>query len=184
MPAAGMPLKGVTLAHTIGHVAATISMSKVVVSFTHIIKSGEPAFSAFVSRFFLGETFPTGVYSSLLPIIRDSDGKLSSVLPVRQRLIYRGAEMFCAGMVNCDSYIGGQVSGQTQVWFEFLFGSAVGRVSGQWVQVWFNPIRKLQVGGSVKPGQIQSCSSQASARSRFGSCNLLASYYYISLDFI
>ncbi|KAJ0950651.1 putative sugar phosphate transporter domain-containing protein [Helianthus annuus] len=52
MPAAGMPLKGVALAHTIGHVAATISMSKVVVLFTHIIKSGEPAFSVFVSRFF------------------------------------------------------------------------------------------------------------------------------------
>ncbi|KAL8228657.1 hypothetical protein R6Q57_013557 [Mikania cordata] len=59
----------VALAHTIGHVAATISMSKVAVSFTHIIKSGEPAFSVFVSKFFLGETFPLGVYLSLLPII-------------------------------------------------------------------------------------------------------------------
>ncbi|KAI7755794.1 hypothetical protein M8C21_014918, partial [Ambrosia artemisiifolia] len=59
----------VALAHTIGHVAATISMSKVAVSFTHIIKSGEPAFSVFVSRVFLGETFPLGVYLSLLPII-------------------------------------------------------------------------------------------------------------------
>ncbi|KAJ0454376.1 putative triose phosphate/phosphoenolpyruvate translocator, sugar phosphate transporter [Helianthus annuus] len=59
----------VALAHTIGHVAATISMSKVAVSFTHIIKSGEPAFSVFVSRVFLGETFPIGVYLSLLPII-------------------------------------------------------------------------------------------------------------------
>ncbi|PWA96760.1 glucose-6-phosphate/phosphate translocator 2 [Artemisia annua] len=59
----------VALAHTIGHVAATISMSKVAVSFTHIIKSGEPAFSVLVSRLFLGETFPIGVYLSLLPII-------------------------------------------------------------------------------------------------------------------
>ncbi|KAI3680556.1 hypothetical protein L6452_35329 [Arctium lappa] len=59
----------VALAHTIGHVAATISMSKVAVSFTHIIKSSEPAFSVFVSKFFLGETFPIGVYLSLLPII-------------------------------------------------------------------------------------------------------------------
>ncbi|MFS7949782.1 putative sugar phosphate transporter domain-containing protein [Helianthus anomalus] len=57
------------LAHTIGHVAATISMSKVAVSFTHIIKSGEPAFSVLVSRFILGETFPMSVYLSLLPII-------------------------------------------------------------------------------------------------------------------
>lgn len=39
------------------------------VSFTHIIKSGEPAFSVLVSRFILGETFPPSVYLSLLPII-------------------------------------------------------------------------------------------------------------------
>lgn len=57
------------MAHTIGHVAATVSMSKVAVSFTHIIKSGEPAFSVLVSRFLLGETFPVSVYLSLVPII-------------------------------------------------------------------------------------------------------------------
>lgn len=57
------------MAHTIGHVAATVSMSKVAVSFTHIIKSGEPAFSVLVSRFLLGEAFPMPVYLSLLPII-------------------------------------------------------------------------------------------------------------------
>ncbi|XP_062169033.1 glucose-6-phosphate/phosphate translocator 1, chloroplastic isoform X2 [Alnus glutinosa] len=59
----------VAVAHTIGHVAATVSMSKVAVSFTHIIKSGEPAFSVLVSRFLLGESFPVQVYLSLLPII-------------------------------------------------------------------------------------------------------------------
>ncbi|XP_038712021.1 glucose-6-phosphate/phosphate translocator 2, chloroplastic-like [Tripterygium wilfordii] len=59
----------VAVAHTIGHVAATVSMSKVAVSFTHIIKSGEPAFSVLVSWFLLGETFPGPVYWSLLPII-------------------------------------------------------------------------------------------------------------------
>ncbi|KAL1567040.1 GABA/polyamine transporter [Salvia divinorum] len=59
----------VAVAHTIGHVAATVSMSKVAVSFTHIIKSGEPAFSVLVSRFILGETFPPAVYLSLIPII-------------------------------------------------------------------------------------------------------------------
>lgn len=57
------------MAHTIGHVAATVSMSKVAVSFTHIIKSGEPAFSVLVSRFLLGESFPASVYLSLIPII-------------------------------------------------------------------------------------------------------------------
>ncbi|KAI8551915.1 hypothetical protein RHMOL_Rhmol06G0224100 [Rhododendron molle] len=59
----------VAVAHTIGHVAATVSMSKVAVSFSHIIKSGEPAFSVLVSRFFLGEAFPLAVYLSLLPIV-------------------------------------------------------------------------------------------------------------------
>ncbi|CAA2946619.1 glucose-6-phosphate phosphate translocator 1, chloroplastic-like [Olea europaea subsp. europaea] len=59
----------VAVAHTIGHVAATVSMSKVAVSFTHIIKSGEPAFSVLVSRFLLGETFSPSVYLSLVPII-------------------------------------------------------------------------------------------------------------------
>ncbi|XP_008778019.1 glucose-6-phosphate/phosphate translocator 2, chloroplastic-like [Phoenix dactylifera] len=59
----------VAVAHTIGHVAATVSMSKVAVSFTHIIKSGEPAFSVLVSRFLLGERFPLPVYLSLVPII-------------------------------------------------------------------------------------------------------------------
>ncbi|KAF5815199.1 putative sugar phosphate transporter domain-containing protein [Helianthus annuus] len=46
----------VVLAHKIGHVAATVSMSKLAVSFTHIIKSGEPAFSVLVSRFILGDS--------------------------------------------------------------------------------------------------------------------------------
>ncbi|GAB4826620.1 glycerol-3-phosphate O-acyltransferase 2 [Ancistrocladus abbreviatus] len=59
----------VAVAHTIGHVAATVSMSKVAVSFTHIIKSSEPAFSVLVSRFLLGEMFPASVYLSLIPII-------------------------------------------------------------------------------------------------------------------
>ena len=59
----------VALAHTIGHVAATVSMSKVAVSFTHIIKSAEPAFSVVISRLFLGEHYPASVYLSLLPII-------------------------------------------------------------------------------------------------------------------
>ncbi|XP_050371031.1 glucose-6-phosphate/phosphate translocator 2, chloroplastic-like [Argentina anserina] len=62
-------LSPVAVAHSIGHVAATVSMANVAVSFTHIIKSGEPAFSVLVSRFLLGETFPTSVYLSLLPII-------------------------------------------------------------------------------------------------------------------
>ncbi|KAJ7257592.1 hypothetical protein O6H91_Y412700 [Diphasiastrum complanatum] len=59
----------VAVAHTIGHVAATVSMSKVAVSFTHIIKSAEPAFSVIISRFLMGEHFSVPVYLSLVPII-------------------------------------------------------------------------------------------------------------------
>nr|PNR27909.1 hypothetical protein PHYPA_028501 [Physcomitrium patens] len=62
-------LAPVALAHTIGHVAATISMSKVAVSFTHIIKSSEPAFSVIIQRIVFGDKFPYQVYLSLLPII-------------------------------------------------------------------------------------------------------------------
>ncbi|GBG72191.1 hypothetical protein CBR_g11124 [Chara braunii] len=62
-------LAPVALFHTIGHVAATVSMSKVAVSFTHIIKSSEPVFSVFVSSLFLGESFSLPVYLSLLPIV-------------------------------------------------------------------------------------------------------------------
>ena len=58
----------VAVAHTIGHVAATISMSKVAVSFTHIIKSSEPAFSVIVQSL-MGEPYSLGVYLSLVPII-------------------------------------------------------------------------------------------------------------------
>eukprot|EP00475_Leptophrys_vorax_P006523 TRINITY_DN14039_c0_g1_i1.p1 TRINITY_DN14039_c0_g1~~TRINITY_DN14039_c0_g1_i1.p1 ORF type:complete len:405 (+),score=48.35 TRINITY_DN14039_c0_g1_i1:69-1283(+) len=58
----------VAIAHTTGHVAATVSMSKVAVSFTHIIKSSEPAFSVIVQSL-MGEHFALPVYLSLLPII-------------------------------------------------------------------------------------------------------------------
>eukprot|EP00897_Mesotaenium_endlicherianum_P009881 jgi/Mesen1/8921/ME000548S08429 len=61
-------LAPVALMHTIGHVAATVSMSKVAVSFTHIIKSSEPAFSVVVQSL-MGEQYPAAVYLSLLPII-------------------------------------------------------------------------------------------------------------------
>uniref|UniRef100_A0A804KS07 Sugar phosphate transporter domain-containing protein n=1 Tax=Musa acuminata subsp. malaccensis TaxID=214687 RepID=A0A804KS07_MUSAM len=58
LPALIKALASVAVAHTIGQVAVTVSMSKVTVSFTHIIKSGELAFNVLVSRFVLGERFP------------------------------------------------------------------------------------------------------------------------------
>ncbi|GAQ87030.1 hypothetical protein KFL_003260130 [Klebsormidium nitens] len=62
-------LAPVALFHVIGHVAATVSMSKVAVSFTHIIKSSEPVFNVALQALFLGQKFPAAVYLSLLPIV-------------------------------------------------------------------------------------------------------------------
>ncbi|EFJ35859.1 hypothetical protein SELMODRAFT_79231 [Selaginella moellendorffii] len=59
----------VAVAHSIGHVAATISMARSAVAFTQIIKSAEPAFSVVLSRLFLGERYPLPVYLSLLPVV-------------------------------------------------------------------------------------------------------------------
>lgn len=90
------------MAHTIGHVAATVSMSKVAVSFTHIIKSAEPAFSVLVSRFLLGETFPVPVYLSLLPIIGGC--ALAAVTELNFNMvgkyIFRNRCIFCYELMN------------------------------------------------------------------------------------
>lgn len=54
--------------HTVGHIAACFSFSKVAVSFTHIIKSAEPVFSVAFSSV-LGESYPLLVWLSLIPIM-------------------------------------------------------------------------------------------------------------------
>ncbi|MFS7955352.1 putative sugar phosphate transporter domain-containing protein [Helianthus anomalus] len=46
-------LLGPTLFHTIGHISACVSFSKVAVSFTHVIKSTKPVFSISNVRFVL-----------------------------------------------------------------------------------------------------------------------------------
>lgn len=56
------------LFHTIGHISACVSFSKVAVSFTHVIKSSEPVFSVIFSLF-LGETYPLQLWLSILPIV-------------------------------------------------------------------------------------------------------------------
>ncbi|KAL9228777.1 hypothetical protein vseg_004321 [Gypsophila vaccaria] len=61
-------LLGPALFHTIGHISACVSFSKVAVSFTHVIKSAEPVFSVFFSTF-LGESYPVSVWLSILPIV-------------------------------------------------------------------------------------------------------------------
>lgn len=61
-------LLGPALFHTIGHISACVSFSKVAVSFTHVIKSSEPVFSVIFSSF-LGDTYPLKVWISILPIV-------------------------------------------------------------------------------------------------------------------
>jgi len=95
----------VAVAHTIGHVAATVSMSKVAVSFTHIIKSAEPAFSVLVSRFLLGETFPVPVYLSLLPIIGGC--ALAAVTELNFNMVGKykfGSWIFCSSYLEINVF--------------------------------------------------------------------------------
>ncbi|XP_057948479.1 LOW QUALITY PROTEIN: xylulose 5-phosphate/phosphate translocator, chloroplastic [Malania oleifera] len=61
-------LLGPALFHTIGHISACVSFSKVAVSFTHVIKSSEPVFSVVFSSF-LGDSYPLRVWLSILPIV-------------------------------------------------------------------------------------------------------------------
>ncbi|XP_076915612.1 xylulose 5-phosphate/phosphate translocator, chloroplastic-like [Bidens hawaiensis] len=61
-------LLGPALFHTIGHISACVSFSKVAVSFTHVIKSAEPVFSVIFSSA-LGDTYPLSVWLSILPIV-------------------------------------------------------------------------------------------------------------------
>ncbi|CAI0554618.1 unnamed protein product [Linum tenue] len=60
--------KDPALFHTVGHISACVSFSKVAVSFTHVIKSAEPVFSVIFSSF-LGEIYPLKVWLSILPIV-------------------------------------------------------------------------------------------------------------------
>lgn len=61
-------LLGPALFHTVGHISACVSFSKVAVSFTHVIKSSEPVFSVIFSSF-LGDSYPLTVWLSILPIV-------------------------------------------------------------------------------------------------------------------
>ncbi|XP_021759971.1 xylulose 5-phosphate/phosphate translocator, chloroplastic-like [Chenopodium quinoa] len=63
-----LALLGPALFHTIGHISACVSFSKVAVSFTHVIKSSEPVFSVIFSTF-LGESYPVSIWLSILPIV-------------------------------------------------------------------------------------------------------------------
>lgn len=61
-------LLGPALFHTIGHISACVSFSKVAVSFTHVIKASEPVFSVIFSALY-GQFYPIHVWLSVLPIV-------------------------------------------------------------------------------------------------------------------
>ncbi|ERN15705.1 hypothetical protein AMTR_s00048p00229560 [Amborella trichopoda] len=63
-----LALLGPAFFHTVGHISACVSLSRVAVSFTHVIKSSEPVFSVVFSAF-LGERYPFLVWLSLFPIV-------------------------------------------------------------------------------------------------------------------
>ena len=62
-------LAPVALFHTIAHVAACVSFSKMAVSFTHVIKASEPVFSVVFASLFMGAKFSGATYLSLIPIV-------------------------------------------------------------------------------------------------------------------
>lgn len=64
-----LALAPVALFHTVGHVSACVSFSKVAVSFTHVIKSSEPVFSVVLSGLLVGDRFSLPVWLSLIPIV-------------------------------------------------------------------------------------------------------------------
>lgn len=55
--------------HAMAHITAVISLGAGAVSFTHIIKAAEPAFTSLFSALFLKQYFSPVVYASLIPVM-------------------------------------------------------------------------------------------------------------------
>lgn len=64
-----LKLAPVAFFHTVAHVSACVSFSKMAVSFTHVIKAAEPVFSVALTSIFMGESFSAMTYASLVPIV-------------------------------------------------------------------------------------------------------------------
>ncbi|XP_078163639.1 nucleotide/sugar transporter family protein [Carex rostrata] len=62
-------LLGPALFHTVGHISACVSFSRVAVSFTHVIKAAEPVFSVVLSAVILRKFYPVQVWLSIVPIV-------------------------------------------------------------------------------------------------------------------
>eukprot|EP00968_Pinguiococcus_pyrenoidosus_P006675 scaffold442_cov268-Pinguiococcus_pyrenoidosus.AAC.83 len=55
--------------HTGAHLTAVLSLGAGAVSFTHIVKAAEPAFSALFAAVLMGQVFAAPVYLTLIPVI-------------------------------------------------------------------------------------------------------------------
>ena len=85
-------------------------MSKVAVSFTHIIKSSEPAFTIIIQRLVFGQYFPLLVYVSLLPIIggcglvaaTELNFNMTGFSPIV--IIYNSSYAACELLIRCFGY--------------------------------------------------------------------------------
>jgi len=59
----------VAFMHTAAHITAVISLGAGAVSFTHIVKAGEPFFTSVLSAVLLKQYMPAPVYATLLPVV-------------------------------------------------------------------------------------------------------------------
>ncbi|KAM3567720.1 hypothetical protein VYU27_010141, partial [Nannochloropsis oceanica] len=55
--------------HAVSHITAITSLGAGAVSFTHIVKSAEPFFSAVFAGLFFGQFFSLPVYAALIPVV-------------------------------------------------------------------------------------------------------------------
>ena len=89
--------------HTVGHVSACVSFSKMSVSFTHVIKAAEPVLSVILSWPLMGEVYSLPVYLSLLPIVLGCS--LSAMKEVSFNMVgLQGAMISNVGMVLRNIY--------------------------------------------------------------------------------
>lgn len=63
------PLIQVSVAHALGNLATIYSLGAGAVSFTHVVKSAEPVFSAVLSGIVMKSYFAPQVYMALIPIV-------------------------------------------------------------------------------------------------------------------
>mmetsp|Transcript_18025 Transcript_18025/g.23726 ORF Transcript_18025/g.23726 Transcript_18025/m.23726 type:complete len:227 (+) Transcript_18025:101-781(+) len=62
-------LSPIAAMHTAAHITAVLSLGAGAVSFTHIVKAGEPLFTSAAGAIIMKEIFPWQVYATLMPVI-------------------------------------------------------------------------------------------------------------------